>query len=171
MQIDKLGIPQFSERDLAELLQQGHIDKLADVLCTPGKWVEEFNSAADRFGNLQLRKHSPPLVGRQEFDEIMQSEWFMPDEYKDLDVDTYLMRWCSADDEIARVNMEMREFRARGMINVLRYMIYLVDFMQDNNILWGVGRGSSVASYVLYLIGVHRMNSIQYGLDFNEFMR
>jgi len=57
------------------------------------------------------------------------------------------------------------------MHNLLRYMIYLVDFMRENNIVWGVGRGSSVASYVLYLIGVHRINSIQYGLDWHEFLR
>ena len=57
------------------------------------------------------------------------------------------------------------------MTNVLRYMVYLVNFMRENNIVWGVGRGSSVASYVLYLIGVHRIDSIQYGLDWREFLR
>ena len=48
-----------------------------------------------------------------------------------------------------------------GMRHEIRYMVYLVDFMRENNIVWGVGRGSSVASYVLYLIGVHRIDSIQ----------
>jgi len=43
--------------------------------------------------------------------------------------------------------------------------------MRENGIVWGVGRGASVASYVLYLIGVHRINSIQYGLDWREFLR
>jgi DNA polymerase III alpha subunit len=50
-------------------------------------------------------------------------------------------------------------------------MIYLVDFMRENNIVWGVGRGSSVASYVLYLIGVHKVDSIQFDLDWREFLR
>ena len=67
--------------------------------------------------------------------------------------------------------MEFLEYEDRGMLNVLCYMVYLVDFMRENKIVWGVGRGSSVASYILYLIGVHKVNSIQYGLDFNEFMR
>ena len=35
----------------------------------------------------------------------------------------------------------------------------------------GVGRGSSVASYILYLIGVHRIDSIKYNLDWKEFLR
>ena len=65
----------------------------------------------------------------------------------------------------------VREYEARGMLDLLRYMIYLVDFMRENDIVWGVGRGSSVASYVLYLIGVHRIDSIQFDLDWREFLR
>ena len=57
------------------------------------------------------------------------------------------------------------------MNNLLRYMIYLVDFMRENDIVWGVGRGSSVASYVLYLIGVHKIDSLYYDLDIAEFLR
>ena len=43
--------------------------------------------------------------------------------------------------------------------------------MQENNLIWGVGRGSSVASYVLYKLGVHRIDSIFYDLDPGEFLR
>ena len=50
-------------------------------------------------------------------------------------------------------------------------MIYLVDYMRKNKIVWGVGRGSSVASYVLYLIGVNKIDSIKYKLECQEFLR
>jgi len=70
-----------------------------------------------------------------------------------------------------RIWEELDAFKERDMDNLLRYMIYLVDFMRENDIVWGVGRGSSVASYVLYLIGVHKVNSIQFGLDWREFLR
>jgi DNA polymerase III alpha subunit len=50
-------------------------------------------------------------------------------------------------------------------------MIYLVDVMRENSVVWGVGRGSSVASYVLYLIGVHKIDSVKYNLDFKEFFK
>jgi DNA polymerase III alpha subunit len=70
-----------------------------------------------------------------------------------------------------RIWEEMEAYKERDMHNLLRYMIYLVDFMRENNIVWGVGRGSSVASYVLYVIGVHRVNSIQFELDWREFLR
>jgi DNA polymerase III alpha subunit len=43
--------------------------------------------------------------------------------------------------------------------------------MRDNNIVWGVGRGSSVASYVLYLLGIHKIDSIKYNLSPDEFFK
>ena len=43
--------------------------------------------------------------------------------------------------------------------------------MKQNHIIWGVGRGSSVASYVLYKLGVHRIDSLYYNLDIGEFLR
>ena len=57
------------------------------------------------------------------------------------------------------------------MIEVLKYLKYLVDTMRQHKILWGVGRGSSVASFCLYLLGVHRINSLKYNLDITEFLR
>jgi DNA polymerase III alpha subunit len=78
---------------------------------------------------------------------------------------------CETQEEKDRCEEELAEFKARDMNNLLRYMIYLVDFMRENDIVWGVGRGSSVASYVLYLIGVHRIDSIKYNLDWREFLR
>ena len=51
------------------------------------------------------------------------------------------------------------------------FMKYLVDTLRKNNIIWGVGRGSSVASYVLYLLGVHRIDSLYYDLDITEFLK
>ena len=57
------------------------------------------------------------------------------------------------------------------MIDVLRFMVYMIDTMRKNNIVWGVGRGSSVSSYILYLIGVHKVDSIKFELNIEEFLR
>jgi DNA polymerase III alpha subunit len=43
--------------------------------------------------------------------------------------------------------------------------------MTENQLIWGVGRGSSVASFVLYKLKVHRINSMYYELDPAEFLR
>ena len=62
-------------------------------------------------------------------------------------------------------------FQERNLFNLLKYLKYLVDTMQSNKVIWGVGRGSSVASYVLYLLGVHKIDSMYYDLDPGEFLR
>ena len=65
----------------------------------------------------------------------------------------------------------MREFTKRGMLPVLQFLKYLVDTCENHNVVLGVGRGSSVASYCLYLLGVHRIDSIKYELDIKEFLK
>ena len=171
MKTDDLGIPRFSNRDLIDMIYTGHADKVHVVLCDESDDVNNFNKAMEEQGMNPLQKYIPLNVDQKTFDGVCQSEWFMPDEYKAIDVQNWVLNKCTTDKEIARVSEELIAFKKRDMNNLLRYMIYLVDFMRENNIVWGVGRGSSVASYVLYLIGVHRIDSIQYGLDWREFLR
>ena len=172
MKTDELGIPRFSNRDLIDMIYSGHADKVHVVLCDPSDDVDKFNTAMSEQGLPTLQKYIPLDVDQKTFDGVCQSEWFMPQEYKELDVYSFVMNKAGDDlAELERIEEELAQFRVRGMNNLLRYMIYLVDFMRENGIVWGVGRGSSVASYVLYLIGVHRINSIQYGLDWREFLR
>ena len=172
MKTDDLGIPRFSNRDLINMIYSGHADKVDVVLCDPSDDIDRFNTAMKEQGLAPLQKYIPLDVDQKTFDGVCQSEWFMPQEYKELDVYTFVMNNAGDDlAELERVEEELAQFKVRGMNNLLRYMIYLVDFMRENDIVWGVGRGSSVASYVLYLIGVHRIDSIQYGLDWREFLR
>jgi len=154
------------------MIYSGHADKVHVVLCDANDDVDKFNAAMEEQGFDKLQKYIPLDVDQKTFDGVCQSEWFMPQEYKELDVYTFVMNKAGDDlAELERVEEEIAQFKVRGMNNLLRYMIYLVDFMRENNIVWGVGRGSSVASYVLYLIGVHKINSIQFGLDWREFLR
>jgi DNA polymerase III alpha subunit len=169
---DELGIPRFTNKDLVDMIYSGHVDKCHVVLCDPSDDIEKFNQAMRDQHLPELTKYIPIDVDQKTFDGALQSEWFMPDEYKTLNVYDYVMNKAGDDlAELERVEEELAQFKVRGMTNLLRYMVYLVDFMRENNIVWGVGRGSSVASYVLYLIGVHRINSIQYDLDWREFLR
>lgn len=100
-----------------------------------------------------------------------QENWYTPEEYKLMDIAKYVLDLCETDEELQRVGKELLLFQEREMFPLLRYCKYLVDTMRRNNIVWGVGRGSSVSSYVLYLIGIHRINSIHYGLDIDEFLK
>jgi len=180
---DNLGIPRFTNLDLIDMIYSGHVDKCHVVLCDPSDDVEKFNAAMREQYLPELTTYIPLDVDQKTFDGALQSEWFMPDEYKHLDVDDFCMRKLMKiknvthpsaviySTESERAYEELAAFDERGMYNLLRYMIYLVDFMRENNIVWGVGRGSSVSSYVLFLIGVHRIDSLKYNLDWREFLR
>ena len=173
MKTDELGIPRFSNRDLIDMIYSGHVDKCHVVLCDPSDDIEKFNAAMREQYLPELTKYIPLDVDQKDFDSALQSEWFMPEEYKNKDIVWHVhnVKETYTQEERDRIEEELDAFRERGMFPLLRYMVYLVDFMRENNIVWGVGRGSSVASYVLYLIGVHRINSIQYDLDWREFLR
>jgi DNA polymerase III alpha subunit len=99
--------------------------------------------------------------------------WNLPDEFKDLDVLTHIktLHPNLTADQLSRVNLELMEFEKRDHYNLLRFLIYFVTMLRSNNIIYGVGRGSSIASYVLYLIGVHRIDSYKYNLDIKEFLK
>ena len=171
MKTDDLGIPRFTNRDLVDMIYSGHADKCHVVLCDESDDIDKFNVAMEEQGLNKLQKYIPLDVDQKTFDGVCQGEWFMPDEYKNMDIAGYLQNKCDTKEELTRYFEEYAEYNKRGMLPLLRYMCYLVDFMRGNDIVWGVGRGSSVASYILYLIGVHRIDSIAYNLDWREFLR
>ena len=171
LKTDDLGIPRFSNRDLIDMIYSGNVEKCHVVLCDQNDDIDKFNTAMEAQGMDPLQKYIPLDVDQKTFDGVCQSEWFMPDEYKTFNLHGFLMGQCATNEQAQRMNEEFMEYKERGLLPLLRYMVYLVDFMRDNDIVWGVGRGSSVASYVLYLIGVHRIDSIKYNLDWREFLR
>lgn len=107
----------------------------------------------------------------EDYDRANQQQWLMPVEYHDLDIAKHVIECCKTPEELQRVGHELLLYQERDLFNLLKYLKYLVDTLKDNNIIWGVGRGSSVASYVLYLLGVHRVNSMYYDLSPEEFLR
>lgn len=122
-------------------------------------------------GFIQYNKLAESRLSVEDFDHRNQQTWFMPDEYKQLDIAKHLLDLCKNDVELQRVGEELLLYVERDLLDLLRYLKYLVDVMTDNKLIWGVGRGSSVSSYVLYLLGIHKINSIYYDLDPREFLR
>ena len=117
-------------------------------------------------------EYTDPGLTVEEFDAKAQQNWHMPQEYRDLDIVQHILELCEGDDaKLQRVGEELLLYVERDLLTLLQYLKYLVDTMRVNNIVWGVGRGSSVSSYVLYLIGVHKIDSMFYDLDIKDFLR
>lgn len=106
-----------------------------------------------------------------QFDQACQQHWFMPDDYRDMDIAQWILDQCKIQTQLQRVAQELFLFQERNLFPLLCYLKYLVDTMRKHNVVWGVGRGSSVASYVLFLIGVHKIDSLYYDLPIDEFLK
>lgn len=168
---NKFGEQIYTQDDVCDFLMQG-----IDVASLSGMLVDHsvnFSQAADLIENLpQFVTHKDNSeLSISQWDAVQQSNWHMPEEYKNLDIAAHVLALCQTDAELQRVGEELLLFQERDLFNLLRYLKYLVDVMRENQVIWGVGRGSSVASYVLYLLGVHRINSMYYDLDPHEFLR
>ena len=171
MNINEYGAIFLTPEELFENLYNGKVKDFKNIYLDKVT-VDQFNLAKnlnkDSFGNLE--EYQLPAESLDMFDKANQENWFMPDEYKTMDIEGFLVDQCPKQN-YQRLVDELVLFRQHNMIPLLRYLKYLVDTMRENNIVWGVGRGSSVASYVLYLIGVHKIDSIKYDLDIKEFLK
>jgi hypothetical protein len=173
MKFNEYGQVEISAEEAFQSLYTAKIKNLNNVYIDDEKTRDQFNLAratnADRFGDLV--ELVLPKATIEEFDQLNQQQWFMPEEYKQLNIVEFLLDKTQNEEQYQRVVQELELFAQHNMIDVLKYIKYLVDTMRKNNIVWGVGRGSSVASYVLYLIGIHKVDSIKYELDIHEFLK
>ena len=173
MKQNNFGELVFSENDVCDLLMQGHnVDSLKHVVVDQTVNLEELIMHIERPESL-LTWTFPYNQGTSvpEFHLTQQMNWHMPKEYKQLDIAAYVLELCESEAELQRCGKELLLYQERNLFNLLKYLKYLVDVMTENKIIWGVGRGSSVASYVLYKLRVHRIDSMFYNLDVHEFLR
>lgn len=172
MKTDKFGQMIFNENDVINLYMQGHDVNLLRHLLVDN--TIDLETAATILDNVPAFVRYDELSQQQtqeEWDHRCQGNWFMPQEYKDLDIAAYVIGLCNSDAELQRCGQELMLFQERNLFDLLKYLKYLVDVMRENRLIWGVGRGSSVSSYVLYKLGVHRIDSLHYDLDPGEFLR
>jgi DNA polymerase III alpha subunit len=172
MKIDNFGRVIVSEDDAVAALYSGKIKDLSCVFLENSQEVDQFNmSVKSNADNMALL---PEYVNDEDldlFDEANRCSWFMPKEYQEFPIVDWLYNQCNTIEEKNRIDQELTLFIQHGAFDVLFYLKYLVDTMRANRIVWGVGRGSSVASYALYLIGIHKINSLKYNLDIREFLK
>ena len=163
----------MDESDLCDLVMQGRdVTSMESVTVDPDldlqrliQWIHD---------PAQLVTWTFPEgsdIAVPEFDHVRQGRYHMPNEYKTLDIAEHVLSLCETPQQMQRVGQELIMYQERDLFDLLRYLKYLVDVMRDYRVIWGVGRGSSVASYILFLLGVHRIDSLYYDLDPREFLR
>lgn len=169
MKYDEYSRPLLTENDAVELLYRDPDLDFNNLVVAESRYNRSLSDL--HAGFVKVQEYQKLSVSLEEFDQTNQNNWFMPDQYRDLDIAKWVLDQCNNSAELQRVGEELLLFQERNLFPLLCYLKYLVDVMHDNMIVWGVGRGSSVASFVLYKIGIHRINSLYYDLDIREFLK
>jgi DNA polymerase III alpha subunit len=161
----------LDSNDLRELVLQGK--NIGHLNVTFDGDIELFRKYQSELLNETITFLPAPeeLLTFDEFHQKCADDWIFPVIYQQTDVKGWLLDKCKTKQEIDRVEEEYRLYEERDLIMLLRLFIYLIDYMRKNKFIWGVGRGSSVSSYILYLIGVHRVDSILYKLDIRDYLK
>jgi len=172
MLVDEYGLVGFSQEEIVEYLKINPNFDLNGIYLIDGKsYKNAKKQTLIDVPNIMIwdeRDHDIPM---EQYHKELQKFWLMPTEYEILDIKQYILDKCKSSEEINRVNMELKLYEKFNLINLLRYLKYIKDIADKNNIVWGVGRGSSVSSYCLFLMKIHRVNSLLYDLDVTEFLR
>ncbi len=167
--INEHGDVIFSEEDVMELI---YTDPDFDISKLYFNDIEQYSNSLKELGiDLPVINTVPKRPKSEIFDKENCDNWYMPEKYYQINVLQWLLDKCQNDEEKLRVQMEYDLFEKKQFIRVLQFLIYFVDTLRTNNIVWGVGRGSSVASFCLFLIGIHKINPMLYNLDITEFLR
>ncbi len=148
--------------------------EVSGLLVEEGALVDQYNEWCRKFDKTEYLLQTPAPMDRtpEEEHEARASTWFISTELQEIDVRRFLLEEMCNDEQCRdRVNEEMDLFEERGLVPLLQLMMFLVDYFRANKVVWGVGRGSSVASYCLFLIGVHKIDPIKYGLDVHDFLK
>lgn len=168
MQIDIYGQQILDEMDLCSAFLSDPNIKIKNALVSDDIY---FDKDLEIKNVPTFKKYVKQSLSKEEFDNQLQNNWFIPEEYNQLDIAKHVLDLCKTDAELQRVGHELLLYQQRDLFQLLRYCKYLVDTMRVNKVVWGVGRGSSVSSYVLYLLGIHRINSLHYDLSIDEFLK
>lgn len=162
------GESSYHSANLTTLTQNGHNIRWVDVLTSD---IQEYNELVEYDQQIRIKNTCAPL----------DNTWNLPDEYLNLDVVEYITnRHMDITSTIVdekelflrdkRLAVELSKYQGMKLLDILRAIIYIINTLTSQSIVWGVGRGSSVSSYVLYIIGVHDVDSFLYNLDINDFL-
>lgn len=158
--VDLDGTVTLSDQGVIELAYR-------DMLQFPFEWKnplskQEYLKSAILLDTLPFEPRSQNLQDRT---------WFTPKTYLTIDLDSYCLEKCTNDQQRSRAQMELNLVHNFGAEALFLHLIYLVDHWRSQNRVWGVGRGSSVSCFLLYLIGINKINPLDYDLDHREFFK
>lgn len=141
------------------------------------KYVDHMTPMIEQYNRLSKEQNK---IRVKQTCEPWDLSWNIPDKYKKLDIVEYVLdkhidlTEGMSDEEITdrdnRLIVELTKFQQMDKLDILRTIIYIVEVLNEHDVVYGVGRGSGVSSYVLYVIGIHDIDSYAFDLDIDDFL-
>jgi DNA polymerase III alpha subunit len=143
---------------------------LTNVVVDDAERISRYNDHCKKFDKQEFNfsPHQTPL-NIHKFHNERITEWL--NEYADDSIWEELFAKCKTPQEQTRFVEELEEFSRRGMLPLLQNLYSIIQSIDEKGIVRGVGRGSSVASFILYLMEVHFVNPLEYNLPLSDFLR
>jgi DNA polymerase III alpha subunit len=164
-------------------------DQLMDYILNGGEITNGIHVSALTEDIKSYNKLYPNLTVNVKRDlEHLDHTWKIPEAFKSINITKFVgekmmqeitrrenLGKSLTDDEVNarvdRIETELALFKQNDMSIILKAIIYIIDVFKRNGVVWGTGRGSSCCSYILYLIGLHSVDSVKYELDLKEFFK
>jgi len=167
------GVSVIPPEMVADILLHG--SSPTEIRVTQDSWeIQQFNFNCDEGDEIKFNN-----------DEVkLDTSWNLPEDWASLTIDQVQhLIVDKATDVISRSNYteaqvskaysriekEIKEIEKRNMMDFLKTIMYVLDTFKKNDICWGVGRGSSCASYVLFVLGLHVVDCVKFGVPMEEF--
>lgn len=159
--IDLTGLSHVSNQGIIELAYQDKLD--------PAIFEWQDAASKEKFAKVSRYLDNWPF----EFKNTDTSDrtWFTPQTYQTINLHDYVLSRCKNKAQTKRASDELLIIDHLNAHHIFKHLIYLVDKWRSENRVWGVGRGSSVSCFVLYLIGINKINPLDYDLDMTEFFK
>jgi DNA polymerase III alpha subunit len=166
------GDSTFAPDDIADMVLRGMRLKSGIYVSEVTDEIAQYNRISEN--QLSVKTDSRPL----------KFDWNIPEKYHTMNVRGLLLRYLEEEcdrnpdlsateieQRIERIDQELDKYFESNLNLFLRTAIYIVDTFREKGVVWGVGRGSSCSSYILYLIGLHDIDSVMYELEISDFLR
>lgn len=131
--------------------------------------VTELNADIELFNSIS----DIPISSEKTANSIPEMVWQIPKSFSEINLDDFVASKIAekglSNEYVERARIELIEVKRLNVEMLFRTMIYIVHRLQAEKKVWGVGRGSSCASLVLHLIGVHEVDPVKYKIPLEEF--
>jgi DNA polymerase III alpha subunit len=140
-------------------------------------WSEP-DARTDRFNAISSKRIPIFIDGDPSCPPPETHLWTTPEPFASMDIgealaEGFLRRGLDPRDDryVDRALFELSEMDRRGMFPLVRHVCWMMDDWRKRGVVWGVGRGSSCASLVLYIIGLHEIDPVEWDIPIDEFLR